>query len=104
MSDIDLALRRLTASIESRQKRHALQLFQNALIVSVPNPRVRLPEKDLQTRGEYHITILDPDEIGDFVRRKGWDDAKLRNELEEMHIDGDPEYVCLGKQEKGDNA
>ncbi len=72
--------------------------------IPVRNPRVRLPEKDLQSRGEYHITIFSPDEMHELMSRKGWTAEKLKDELEGVEIEGEPKYVCLGKQEKDDNA
>lgn len=72
--------------------------------VPVSDPRVRLPEAGLADRGEYHITIITPDEVSDLLTRKGWKDDKLRADIEGHRFESAPKYVCLGKQEKGDNA
>lgn len=72
--------------------------------VPVSNPRVRLPEPDLSDRGEFHITIITPDETKEVLDRKGWRAEKLRADIEGHRFSSAPKYVCLGKQEKGDNA
>lgn len=72
--------------------------------VPVSDPRVRLPEPGLADRGEYHITVITPDETRDLLTRKGWKADKLRADIEGHRFETAPKYVCLGKQEKGDNA
>lgn len=72
--------------------------------VPVSDPRVKLPEPDLADRGEHHITIITPDETHDLLTRKGWKAEKLRADIEGHRFETAPKYVCLGKQEKGDNA
>jgi tRNA nucleotidyltransferase (CCA-adding enzyme) len=72
--------------------------------VPVSDPRVKLPEPDLADRGEYHITVITPDETHDLLTRKGWKVEKMRADLEGYRFETAPKYVCLGKQEKADNA
>lgn len=74
----------------------------DALIVPVPNPRIRVPEKGLKSRSEYHITILDPDEWHDLLGRKGWTAEEALDNLKPFQ--SHPKYVCLGRQERGMNA
>lgn len=73
-------------------------------LVPVSNPRVKLPEPDLADRGEYHITVITPDETRDLLTRKGWKVEKLRADIDGHRFETAPKYVCLGKQEKDDNA
>jgi hypothetical protein len=82
-----------------------LSLLKGALVVPVPNPRVNLPEKGLQIRGEYHITILEPDEVGDLQDRKGWRPEQLAEKFVGQVVPGEPKYGCLGRQvEPGKDA
>jgi len=72
--------------------------------VPVPNPRVRLPEKNLRSRNEYHITLISPDELRNLLDRKGWTIEKAKEDLDGYEFETEPQYSCMGKQEKGENA
>jgi len=93
-----------TAGRISESSRNVVRVNPDYVGVSVPNPRVRLPEKGLESRGDYHITLLSPDEIGELLTRKGWTPDQLKAALEGEAVEGSPEQACIGKQEKGDNA
>lgn len=80
------------------------EILNDAVVIPVGNPRVRLPETGLKTRGEYHITLLSPPESVELRERKGWDEEKFREKMEGAKVSGVPKYECLGKQEEGENA
>lgn len=94
-------IRRLSESMFG----HHLEVRNNALVVPVENPNIAPPEPNLKTRGEYHITIVSPPELSSALKKGTWSSMEVVSDLaKDWKIVGDPKYVCIGKQEKGDNA
>lgn len=82
-----------------------LEVQNNALVVPVENPNIDLPESNLKTRGEYHITIISPPELSSAIKKGVWASMEVVSDLvKDWKITGEPKYVCVGKQEAGDNA
>ena len=95
------SLRRLSESISG----HHLEVRNNALVFPVDPPNVEAPEPGLKTRGEYHITIVSPPELSSAIKNGTWGSIAAVAELaKDWKITGEPKYVCIGKQEKDDNA
>ena len=95
------SLRRLSESISG----HHLEVRNNALVFPVDPPNVEAPEPGLKTRGEYHITIVSPPELSSAIKNGTWGSISAVAELaKDWKITGEPKYVCIGKQEKDDNA
>jgi len=80
------------------------EILNGAVVIPVADPGVRLPERGLQSRGEYHITLLTPPEGEEFREKKGWDEEVFEKRLTGIKVSGIPKYECLGKQEEGENA
>jgi tRNA nucleotidyltransferase (CCA-adding enzyme) len=84
---------------------HHLEVRNNALVVPVENPNIAPPEPNIKTRGEYHITIVSPPELSSAIKNGTWSSMEVVSDLaKDWKITGDAKYVCVGKQEKGDNA
>ena len=83
---------------------HLLSVEKDYVGVPVNDPHVELPEQGLKRRGEYHITILSPDEMRMLMDRHGWTWEVLHTKLNGAPIHGSPKYLCLGKAEKESNA
>lgn len=67
------------------------------LRLSVPRPKVTLPEKDLLDRGEWHIAIISPLEYPAIKRR-------FHILPQEIRFATAPQYLGLGSATKGDDA
>jgi hypothetical protein len=83
---------------------HKTTILEGAVVVPVKDPRVSLPERGLQSRGEFHITLLTPPEGVEMMEGVGWSLVEFEEKMTGLEIRGEPEYVCLGKQEEGSNA
>jgi tRNA nucleotidyltransferase (CCA-adding enzyme) len=81
-----------------------LQFSEDYFAVPVSDPKVRLPEAGLKDRGEFHITVINPDETRELMDRKGWTIERLRSEIEGHRFQSRPDYRCLGRAEDGENA
>lgn len=80
------------------------EILNGAVVIPVEDPAVRLPERGLKSRGEFHITLLSPPEVEELRERKGWDEEKFEKRMTGVKVSGIPKYECLGKQEEGENA
>lgn len=95
-------------AIGKRAKRNQVirktRILEGAVVVPVRDPRLSLPERGLQARGEFHITLLTPPEGVEMMAGVGWSPEEYGEKMAGLEIRGEPTYVCLGKQEKGSNA
>ena len=88
----------------SANKKFFVVVEKDHVEIPVADPQVALPEEGLKTRGEYHITVVTPPEMKEILDRHGWNWETLHTKINGAPVEGKPRYVCLGKQEKGDNA
>jgi hypothetical protein len=80
------------------------EILNGAVVVPVEDPKVKLPERGLQSRGEFHITLITPPEGLELMEGVGWSAEEFGEKMAGLEIRGEPTYVCLGKQEEERNA
>lgn len=80
------------------------EVLSGAVVVPVKNPRVKLPEKGLLSRGEHHVTLMTPLEGEELSSEMGWSPEEFEAHMTGRSIRGTPTYVGLGVQENGHNA
>lgn len=82
-----------------------LHLNKGTLAAPARRPHFTLPE-GFQTRGEYHITILGPDDQRTIKALKGWSNREVGEwvkTLEGLAISGAPQSLGIGTAVDGDN-
>jgi len=82
-----------------------LTLNKGTVAVHAERPRFTLPP-DFQSRGEYHITLLDPSDLKALRSSRGWSNKELSvwlTSLEGTAISGTPRSLGIGTVVDGDN-